>query len=153
MAITITAVTAVIGVTVDIDEAEALRLVKCSPALPPGGAVEPVRIFLEELAREPDVPLPSALPAATGAVPSRQRDTRKKQIDRAWLLREYVDHGRSTVEIGREIGCSSSTVSKYLREYGIPSRPRPDGLNRRPTAAPSIAQSHGRGASAGSSTS
>ncbi len=44
--------------------------------------------------------------------------------DPAWLQREYVTDGRSTVDIGRQLGCSPATVHAYLQQHGIPLRPR-----------------------------
>lgn len=43
--------------------------------------------------------------------------------DKDWLKREYVALGRSTTDIGIELGCSASIVSHRLRNHGIKSRP------------------------------
>ena len=39
-----------------------------------------------------------------------------------WLEREYVRRGRTTIDIGEEIGCHSAQVSTLLKRYGIPPR-------------------------------
>ena len=42
--------------------------------------------------------------------------------DRAWLLREYVEHGRSTGDIARQFGVTDAAVLFWLRKHGIPRR-------------------------------
>ena len=41
-----------------------------------------------------------------------------------FLQREYVDNGRSTIDIGASLGIGSNIVNKYLRDNGIPLRRR-----------------------------
>ncbi|MFE5284904.1 LysR family transcriptional regulator [Nocardia sp. NPDC056611] len=43
-------------------------------------------------------------------------------IERDWLFEQYVVRARTMPDIAREIGSSSSVVSKWLKEYGIPTR-------------------------------
>lgn len=56
--------------------------------------------------------------------PTSRRATRPVQVAPDWLRQQYVDLEYSTTEIGRSLGCSSSTVSALLKRYGIPARPR-----------------------------
>jgi predicted nucleic acid-binding Zn ribbon protein len=42
--------------------------------------------------------------------------------DKTWLEENYINKGRTTDEIGLELGCSSALVSHRLREHGIRSR-------------------------------
>jgi hypothetical protein len=42
--------------------------------------------------------------------------------DGAWLTVEYVQKQRSTVELGRELGCTRATVGRALARAGIPRR-------------------------------
>ena len=43
------------------------------------------------------------------------------------LLEElYVDKGMSTREVGRKLGCSKTTVCRYLHEFDIETRPPDD---------------------------
>jgi len=39
-----------------------------------------------------------------------------------WLREQYVDLNRSTVDIGDNVGCSATTVSKWLDRHGIEAR-------------------------------
>jgi len=48
----------------------------------------------------------------------------KRQMlqDEGWLRENYIQKGRSQREIAAEIGCSQSTISRWLDEYGIQTR-------------------------------
>ncbi len=53
-------------------------------------------------------------------------------IPRDDLYRLYVIERRGTVEIAKIYGCSATTISYRLRQYGIPARPgalQPRGVN------------------------
>lgn len=86
------------------------------------GRAEPERILRMDSDPEPVV-------VTTGILKTKRapRDTRAKQIDQTWLSEQYITLGRSTTDIGRELGCSSSTISKYMRQYGITARQYPGG--------------------------
>lgn len=43
-------------------------------------------------------------------------------ITKETLVRKYVEEGKTTRQIGHEIGCSHATVSYHLAKLGIPSR-------------------------------
>jgi DNA-binding CsgD family transcriptional regulator len=49
-----------------------------------------------------------------------------------YLEREYVDAGRSSVELAAEVGCTAKTVLRYLARFGIAVR---DRSHRRPRFA------------------
>ena len=75
------------------------------------------------------------MPRKTAAKP--QRKPTPGPIDPDWLQREYVEAGRSTADIARELGCARETAAKALRDAGIELRPahvysRPGGGPRRP---------------------
>lgn len=40
--------------------------------------------------------------------------------DQEWLRREYYEKERTLVEIARELGCDHTTISKWVRKFGIP---------------------------------
>ena len=44
--------------------------------------------------------------------------------DRAWLEREYIERGRSSAGIARELGCGKTTVRDALRRHGLERRRR-----------------------------
>jgi DNA-binding CsgD family transcriptional regulator len=44
-------------------------------------------------------------------------------IDRENLRRRYIDDGLTIKRIAAELGCSTATISNYLRRYGIRTRP------------------------------
>lgn len=48
----------------------------------------------------------------------------QKPVDRDWLHEKYVVEGRSANEIGRIVGRDSKRVWQWLRDLGIPTRPR-----------------------------
>ena len=50
-----------------------------------------------------------------------------KYRDEEWLREQYKDKKRSTYEIAEECGCWPSTVSKWLKRYGVETR----GQNRK----------------------
>lgn len=43
---------------------------------------------------------------------------------REWLEEEYINKGRSANDIAREIGRDSKRVWEWIRDYGLPTRPR-----------------------------
>jgi predicted transcriptional regulator len=47
-----------------------------------------------------------------------------EMIDRAHLVREYVERGRTMAEIAGDLGVSASTVRKHLDRHGIEVRPK-----------------------------
>src|ERR671925_1681327 len=47
-----------------------------------------------------------------------------KLNDRAWLEREYIERGRSSADIARELGCGKTTVRDALRRHGLERRRR-----------------------------
>lgn len=57
--------------------------------------------------------------------------------DRAWLVREYVELGKSTTQIAAELGCSSRSVAHRLSAHGIKARPTgaPKGHSRNSSEA------------------
>jgi len=59
-------------------------------------------------------------------IPRRPKARLKKPppISEEELFRLYVAERKSTTEIGRKMGCSPSTVSRYLKIYGINPRRR-----------------------------
>lgn len=70
----------------------------------------------------------------------RDKRVRKGQfveiLTAAYLTREYVENQRSTTEIGRECGCTHTTVIKYLKNHSIPRRiPSAYDLDKHPTNA------------------
>ena len=50
-------------------------------------------------------------------------------LTEAYLRREYIEVGRSSVELAAEVGCTAKTVLRYLARFGIPVR---DRSHRRP---------------------
>jgi len=52
-----------------------------------------------------------------------------KALTKSFLLREYVDHGRSSGDIAAQVGCAPQTVLRRLDSFAIPRRahtaPRP----------------------------
>jgi len=61
---------------------------------------------------------PSGKTDTTGSVPA---DAYK---DPVWLRREYVENGRTTIDIAEQCGCTSQNIGYYLRKHKIPRRPR-----------------------------
>jgi len=45
-----------------------------------------------------------------------------KYRDRAWLEDQYIEKGRTTYQIARELGVHPTTIQKTLRAFGIPLR-------------------------------
>lgn len=61
----------------------------------------------------------------------RQSSMRHLKLnDRAWLVEVYLKHGRTTVDIAKEIGCVTSTVFHALNALGIPRRNRKETVTR-----------------------
>jgi hypothetical protein len=56
-----------------------------------------------------------------GIALTRQR-RRVACIERHWLYREYVTHGRTLADIGKQVGFSASTLSRHAKRLGIPTR-------------------------------
>lgn len=54
-----------------------------------------------------------ARPSGGGVTPDELKDSE-------WVRREYKDKKRSSHDIADELGCASSTVSRYIRQHGIP---------------------------------
>lgn len=44
---------------------------------------------------------------------------RQLSIDKEWLIEEYVNKRRSTIDIAQELQCGYNTINRRLREYGI----------------------------------
>ena len=63
----------------------------------------------------------------------RGRPSGRSHLDRLltkdYLEREYVESGRSSVELAAEVGCTAKTVLRYLARFDIPVR---DRSHRRP---------------------
>lgn len=51
-----------------------------------------------------------------------QKDTPRKLLDEGWLRKQYLLQQKNCPGIAEEIGCSSPTVRKWLKEYDIPVR-------------------------------
>jgi len=51
--------------------------------------------------------------------------------EREWLVKEYVENRKSTLQIGRELGYSPDTIAKWLRKHGI----EPINKNRMPSGS------------------
>src|SRR5919109_1942156 len=47
-----------------------------------------------------------------------------KLNDRGWLEREYIERGRSSADIARELECGKTTVRDALRRLGLEKRRR-----------------------------
>ena len=43
-------------------------------------------------------------------------------ISKTFLLEEYLNNKKSTIEIGEELGVSSTTIKNYLKKFNIPVR-------------------------------
>ena len=44
--------------------------------------------------------------------------------DREWLVQQYLTEHRTLTEVAALAGVSASTVTRWLRHYDIPTRPR-----------------------------
>lgn len=133
------------GVTIELTPDQVLDLVAAIPDLE--GVCQtyihpdtllPILALLHDLrdtaSPQPTIPpiIPADLawvePGTCPAVPSNgdkapgQHET--ISVHRDWLREQYIDHGRSTTDIGRELKVSPGTISRYLKAYGIPARPR-----------------------------
>jgi len=49
---------------------------------------------------------------------------RRKVVDEQWLREQYIIKRRSFPDIATQCGVSEMTVTRYARQYGIPSRPQ-----------------------------
>ena len=50
----------------------------------------------------------------------------KKLLTKKFLIKEYIDNKKSTVQISKELNCSDVTVSNYLKRYNIKRRTQAD---------------------------
>jgi len=48
--------------------------------------------------------------------------------DREWLRRHYVDEGLTMRQMGRVAGCTHTTIGKWLRRHGIPTRTHAENI-------------------------
>lgn len=39
-----------------------------------------------------------------------------------WLREEYVDKGRTTIDLAEELGVNTGSISRWLAHFGIPAR-------------------------------
>lgn len=44
------------------------------------------------------------------------------ELNKKWLTKEYIDKGRSTTEIGEELGIDRQTINRYIDKFGIKKR-------------------------------
>lgn len=52
-----------------------------------------------------------------------ERNKREKSLEfKGYLQNEYIENKRSSPDIAREYGCSSSTITFWLKRYGLPIR-------------------------------
>lgn len=51
---------------------------------------------------------------------------KKHNITKEFLLEEFVNKGKSTFEIAKEVGCFPTQIRRMLKKYGIPPRDRSD---------------------------
>lgn len=51
---------------------------------------------------------------------------KKFNITKDFLLEEFVNKGKSTFEIAKEVGCFPTQIRRLLKKYGIPVRDRSD---------------------------
>ncbi len=56
-----------------------------------------------------------------------------KPVTREWLYEQYVTLGRDTSQIGKEVGRDAKSVWNWLKDFGIPTRPRGSYWQRRLT--------------------
>jgi transposase-like protein len=61
---------------------------------------------------------------------SSQRQGKPGELGADFFVREYVERGRTTVDIARELGIASNTVLHHMRKAGITPRPRKDRMKR-----------------------
>lgn len=57
---------------------------------------------------------------------SSRRQGKPGELGKDFLVREYIERGRSTVEIARELGVDPNTVLHHMQKAGINPRPRRD---------------------------
>lgn len=57
---------------------------------------------------------------------SSQRQGKPGELGAEFFVREYIERGRTTVEIARELGVSSNTVLYHMGKAGVTPRPRKD---------------------------
>lgn len=91
-----------------------------------------------------------------GVDPHPHGRTRIPRRDRDWLARHYEREHRTIPEIARIAGVSPTTVTRWMRHYGITARPQGPASHRRAGAAhraartqpallqPALANPHGR---------
>jgi len=59
----------------------------------------------------------------------------KKYRDESWLHEQYVNRGRTMVDIGNEFGITAMSIQNWLDKHNIPTRPRgvfKDGVKAMP---------------------
>jgi transposase-like protein len=61
---------------------------------------------------------------------SSRRQGKPGELEAEFLIREYIERGRTTVEIARELGVDANTVLHHMRKAGITPRPRRDRMVR-----------------------
>jgi DNA-binding CsgD family transcriptional regulator len=63
-----------------------------------------------------------------GAISSRDppmtRHRHPQLDDRGWLLHQYIERGRSSADIARQLRCGKTTVRDALRRHGLEKRRR-----------------------------
>jgi len=59
-----------------------------------------------------------------------ERNTHKIEIDRDFLINEYIVERRSPDQIAKDCGCSSSTVRLRIKEFKIPVRGRKESAEK-----------------------
>ena len=64
--------------------------------------------------------------------------------DRDWLAREYIELGRSSADIARDLGCGKTTVRDALRRHGLERRRR-GRVRREDISADHVAALRARG--------
>jgi thymidylate synthase (FAD) len=62
------------------------------------------------------------LSPATEFKPGQHWRPRKPHWDREWLVREYVEKGRSSGEMATEIGITETALIYWMRKHSIPRR-------------------------------
>lgn len=55
---------------------------------------------------------------------ARDAGTPERLASESWLREQYVDKQRTCADISEQVGCTDTTVSRWLRRHGIPTRER-----------------------------
>jgi hypothetical protein len=92
---------------------------------------------LADLARRHDMSRQTLnrIAVTLGVDPHPQGRTRIPRRDRDWLARHYEREHRTIPEIAQMAGVSATTVTRWMRHYGITVRPRGTGSHRSVGAA------------------